>query len=256
VSDSLLITVITACYNSAATLRHALDSVAGQDCSYIEHLVVDGASSDGTAVILEGLPPEKIHWISEPDSGMYDALNKGIRMSTGDVVGFLHADDEFAGPAILDRVAQCFSNPQVMACYGDLVYVNKDDISKVVRYWQSGAYDYDKLRQGWMPPHPTLYVRRELYEEIGGFDTTYRIAADYDCMLRLLQFIHAKGGRVEYIPEVMVRMRLGGTSNRSLKNIIRKSREDLQAMRRNKVGGVGTLAMKNLSKVSQFFQRQ
>jgi len=142
-----------------------------------------------------------------------------------------------------------------MACYGDLVYVGQHDTSRVIRYWRSGAYDAKQLESGWMPPHPTLYVRRELYEKIGGFNTRYRITANYDCILRLFRYVEEQGGRVEYLPQVLVKMRTGGASNRSLKNIIQKSKEDLQALRTNQVGGLGVLALKNFSKLGQFFRR-
>ena len=146
--------------------------------------------------------------VSEPDEGLYDALNKGIFRATGDVVGFMHADDAYASPQALERVAAAFEDPAVGAVYGDLVYVNKDDVSRVVRYWRAGEFRRSRLSQGWMPPHPTFYVRREHYQRLGGFNTRFRIAADYENMLRILW-----GGDVNaaYIPEVLVRMRMGGS---------------------------------------------
>lgn len=215
--------------------------------------MIDGASSDATRNILETRPQHQLRWYSESDEGIYDALNKGIARAQGDVVGFLHADDEYASTDVLSMVAQCFTDPLVMACYGDLVYVSQHDTFRVVRYWRAGFYHLEQLKSGWMPPHPTLYVRRELYEKIGGFNTAYRIAADYDFILRLFRNIGEQSGRVKYIPSVLVNMRTGGASNRSLKNIILKSREDLRALRSNKVGGLIVLAKKNLSKVGQFF---
>lgn len=190
--------------------------------------------------------------VSERDKGIYDALNKGIKQATGDVVGFLHADDVFENSEVLARMAAAFQDPTVDAVYGDLVYVRQDDTSQVIRYWKSGLYDQAALSRGWMPPHPTFYVRRSVYERLGGFDTRYRIAADYDTVLR---FLAVRKIRAAYIPEVLVRMRTGGISNRSLKTIIRKSREDIEVLRRNKVGGVLTLLRKNLGKVSQFWRR-
>jgi len=187
--------------------------------------------------------------VSEPDRGIYDALNKGIARASGDVVGFLHADDVYASPDVLARVAEAFADPSVAAVHGDLQYVRKDDTARVVRHWRSSPFSPDRLRRGWMPPHPTLYVRREWYERIGGFDTRYRIAADYHSILRLFS---QPGFRSAYVPEVFVKMRLGGASNRSLRNIVRKSREDLEALRRTGVGGVGTLTWKNLGKIGQF----
>ena len=254
-TSEIQISVVTACYNSASTLGHALDSVLAQDYTGVEHIVIDGASSDSTREILAARPQGQLRWYSEPDKGIYDALNKGIARARGDVVGFLHADDEYASTDVLSMIAACFTEAEVMACYGDLVYVGQHDTSRVIRYWRSGAYHPQQLNSGWMPPHPTLYVRRELYEKIGGFNTSYRIAADYDCILRLFRTIEEEGGRVEYLPKVLLNMRTGGASNRSLKNIIQKSREDLRALRANKVGGLGVLAMKNFSKLGQFFRR-
>jgi glycosyltransferase len=176
-------------------------------------------------------------------------MNKGIALATGDAVGFLNADDVFENNDVLAKIAAIFENPNIDAVYGDLVYVQHDDISKAVRYWKSGHYDAASLSLGWMPPHPTFYVRRSVYNRLGGFDTRYRIAADYDTVLR---FMAVGKIRTDYIPEVMVRMRVGGVSNRSIKTIFRKSMEDLKVIRRNKVGGIFTLLCKNFRKVSQF----
>lgn len=227
--------------------------MAAQSFTDVEHIAIDGASTDGTHELLKAQSSQIARLISEPDDGIYDALNKGINMAKGDIVGFLHADDVFADDHVLQRIAQCFEDPDVEACYGDLVYVSGQNPDRIIRDWRAGEFSHERLKRGWMPPHPTLYVRRSLYERAGGFDTSYQIAADYDCMLRLLSKIE---GRVVYIPEVLVRMRLGGTSNRSLRNMILKSREDYRALRANRIGGFGTLAWKNLSKLGQFVRRQ
>jgi glycosyltransferase len=249
---SLRISVITAVYNRVDTIADALDSVRAQTWPHVEHVVIDGASKDGTTQLLEARKDTLDVFISERDKGIYDALNKGIANATGDVVGFLHADDLFASNDILAKVAKLFEDPSVGAVYGDLVYVKKEDVSKVVRYWKSGAFSKAKLARGWMPPHPTLYLRRSIYQELGGFDTQFRIAADYDSMLRYL----GKGGvRPAYLPEVMVRMRLGGESNRSLANVIKKSKEDYLALKKNGVGGLPTLTAKNLRKLPQFLAK-
>lgn len=235
-----------------ATVGDCLASVEAQTYPHKQHVVIDGASLDGTAEWLEARRSRLAVLVSEPDRGIYDALNKGITHSTGDVVGFLHADDLYAHPDVLSDVAQAFSDPAVCAVYGDLQYVKKDDTSAVVRHWQSCPFSPQRLAWGWMPPHPTLYVRREWYERIGWFDTRYRIAADY---LSILQMFSQPSFKAVYLPEVMVKMRLGGASNRSLANIVRKSREDLNAMRQSGVGafgGLGALAWKNLSKLGQF----
>lgn len=244
------ISVITATWNCVDTIRDCLDSIASQTYPHIQHVVIDGASIDGTVDLLRNQQHRLATFISEPDKGIYDALNKGIAQVSGDIVGFLHADDVYASPNVLANVAAAFADPTVQAVYGDLQYVQKENIDKVVRYWQSGAFSPAMLARGWMPPHPSLYVRRGWYERIGGFDIGYRISADY---FSILQLFSQPGFKTVYLPLVLVKMRIGGESNRSLRNIIRKSREDLNALRRSGVGGVRTLAWKNVSKVGQFF---
>ncbi|MDP3673070.1 MAG: glycosyltransferase family 2 protein [Telluria sp.] len=246
---SLHISVITAVFNRASTLGESLRSVQAQTWPGVEHIVIDGGSTDGSLEVLAQHRDGIAQMVSEPDKGIYDALNKGIRRATGDVVGFMHADDAYASPDALRRVAEAFENPAVGAVYGDLVYVNKDDASRVVRYWRAGQYHRQRLTHGWMPPHPTFYVRREHYQRLGGFDTRFRIAADYDNMLRILW-----AGQVQaaYIPRVLVRMRTGGTSNRSLLNIVQKSCEDYSALRQNGIGGLQGVLLKNVTKLPQF----
>jgi glycosyltransferase len=246
------ISVLTVVFNRASTIAAAIQSVTDQIYPNAEHVVVDGASSDGTlAVIKEHQHPAMIV-LSEPDKGIYDALNKAIALSSGDVIGIMHSDDFFADNHILSRVAECFTDPKIDAVYGDLDYISASDPSHIVRRWKAGPFALTNLKRGWMPPHPTLFVRRKVVEAWGTYDTRYRIAADYDAMLRYL----VKGQiKVAYIPEVLVKMRVGGESNRSLERILLKTREDLQAIRQNGIGGVGTLAWKNLSKLPQFFKR-
>jgi glycosyltransferase involved in cell wall biosynthesis len=246
------ISVITAVYNNRDTVAHALDSVLAQSHPDIELIVIDGGSRDGTLEVLQTYAGRLSVLVSEPDGGIYDALNKGIQLATGEVVGFLHSDDLFADEHVLAKVAGAMSDLGVGAVYGDLVYVSKADPDRVVRYWKTGAVTQTKLRRGWMPPHPTFYAKRSVYEQFGLFDTNYRIAADYDCMLR---FLGRGGVHAVYIPDVLVRMRVGGASNRSLRNLLRKSREDYRALRTNGVGGLGALVWKNLSKLPQFFVR-
>lgn len=248
----MTISIITAVFNRAATIGEALDSVRLQSFTDIEHLVIDAQSTDGTLkeIALRQTPAMRI--ISEPDSGIYDALNKGMRMATGQIFGIVHSDDTLAHEHVLSRVADAFADPAIDAVYGDLDYVAHDNPERIVRRWRSGAFHPNKLRRGWMPPHPALFIRREVFELHGGYDTRYRIAADYDAILRWF----GKGGlRAAYIPEVLVKMRLGGESNRSLERIFRKSREDLKALRSNGIGAFGALAAKNLGKIEQFFIR-
>jgi glycosyltransferase involved in cell wall biosynthesis len=243
------ISVITAVRNSRDTIEDCLRSVAAQSYPVREHVVVDGLSNDGTCDLLQ-LHQEKIDvLISERDSGIYNALNKGLANSTGDIIGFLHADDVFADADVLSRVAEAFRDRSVDVVYGDLMYVDKVDVKRTFRHWRAGVFSPSDLRAGWMPPHPTLYVRRSVYSLVGGFDETYKIAGDYDLILRIFS---QRAVNPVYVPRVLVKMRVGGASNSSLRNIVRKSREDYRALRRNNVGGVVTLALKNLRKIHQF----
>lgn len=250
--SSPTISVITATWNCADTISECLESVISQTYPYREHLVLDGGSTDGTVAILRKYSQHLAVLRSESDNGIYDALNKGIVLSRGDVVGFLHADDLYASPNVLAQIAKAFENPSLCAVYGDLQYVSKFNTLQVVRQWRSCAFTPQSLAWGWMPPHPTLYVRRNWYERIGGFDTRYRIAADY---LSILQMFSQPDFQTMYLPRVLIKMRLGGVSNKSLKNLLRKSAEDLRALRSTGVGalgGIGALVWKNLSKVTQF----
>jgi glycosyltransferase len=244
-----LISVITVAYQSAATIGDTLTSAAGQRGVRLEHLVIDGASRDDTLARVREHGSHVARVLSEPDRGIYDAMNKGLGLATGDLVGFLNADDVLADEQALARVARAAAAGADVV-YGDLVYVQADDLARVQRHWRSGSFSMRGLRTGWMPPHPTLYVRRTLMQELGGFDANLRIAADYDFILRCLS---RPGLQVAYVPQVQVRMRAGGVSNRSLTSMKRKSSEDLLALRRSGVGGIGTLLCKNLRKVPQFF---
>jgi glycosyltransferase len=246
------ISLITAVRNKRDTIGDAIESVQAQTWPNVEHIVIDGASSDGTLDVLNHYVDRLAVVVSERDEGIYDALNKGIRLATGEVVGFLHSDDMFASDRALETVAAAFADPTVDAVYGDLAYVSSSDATNVVRFWKAGEFTPTKLAWGWMPPHPTFYVRRSVYARLGAFDTSYRIAADYECMLRFLG-----EGRVaaKYVPEVLVNMRLGGASNRSMGNILKKSAEDYRALRENDIGAAGALLWKNLSKLPQFVLR-
>lgn len=243
------ISIVTAVLNREATIAQAIGSVTAQRHADIEHVVIDGASTDGTLAEIERARHSAMRCFSAPDDGIYDALNKGIALATGDVVGVLHSDDFFADETVLGRVAAAFSDPRILAVYGDLDYVSATDETRVVRRWRSGAFTAGALRNGWMPPHPTLFLRREVFERYGLYDRSYRVAADYEAILR---YFGRRDFRSVHIPEVLVKMRLGGESNRSLGSIIRKSREDYRALRSNGIGGLGVLAWKNFSKVTQF----
>ncbi len=252
IETALKITIITVAYNSARTIADTLASVAAQTHGEIEHIVIDGLSTDGTGDIVSRHGAHLARYVSEPDKGIYDAMNKGIALATGEMVGFLNADDVLNGNDAVRDIAEAATSG-VDVVYADLVYVNKENLARVVRHWRSGTFRRSRLRFGWMPPHPTFYVRQTLLQEIGGFDTCLRIAADYDLMLRCLcrPLI-----RVGYIPKVLVRMRLGGVSNAAPSAMIRKSREDLLILRKHAVGGWLTLVTKNLRKLPQFFNAE
>ena len=248
----MTISIITSVYNNKETIAEAIESVLSQTYDDIEYIVVDGASKDGTVDVIKKYADKITTFVSEPDKGIYDGLNKGIALATGDVVGFLHSDDLFEDEHVVAKIAEAFKIDDVDSIYGDLVYVNKEDTSKIVRYWKSGAYGLKKLENGWMPPHPTFYVKRRVYEEFGAFDTSFKIAADYDSILR---FLGREGITTRYIPEILVKMRVGGESNKSIKNLIRKTREDIRAIENNNVRPLRCLIFKNLSKIPQFFRR-
>jgi glycosyltransferase involved in cell wall biosynthesis len=243
------ISIITATYNSAATVRDTLTSIASQHYHNIEHLIVDGLSKDSTLeIVKEFSHVAKV--ISEKDNGIYDAMNKGVKLATGDIIGILNSDDFYTGPLVLSKVAAAFEDPSVEAVYGDLQYVKQDNVQVVTRTWKSGKYKKKSLYYGWMPPHPTFFIRRHVYDICGVFNTTLRSAADYELMLRvLLKFnVHA-----QYIPETLVKMRAGGMSNASLKNRLNANKEDEMAWKLNELKPYFfTTWLKPLRKVLQF----
>jgi glycosyltransferase len=243
------ISIITAVFNRVDTIADALLSVDSQSYQNVEHIVQVGGSGDGTLDIIKQFDASFKHLVSEPDTGIYDAINKGISRASGDIVGLMHSDDFFAHDRVLEQIADAFKDPAIDGVYGDLDYVSAINTDKIVRRWRSGIYRRGLLKRGWMQPHPTLYLRREVFDRWGLYDSSMSIAADYEAMLRYL----VMGGiRLADIPEVMVKMRVGGDSNRSLSRVVKKSREDYFALRRYGVGGINTLLCKNFSKLKQF----
>jgi glycosyltransferase involved in cell wall biosynthesis len=243
------ISVITATYNSAATVRDTLMSICQQDHADIEHIIVDGRSTDGTLGIVANFPHvAKI--VSEKDKGIYDAMNKGIRLATGDVIGILNSDDIYIDCSILSVVAKAFADPAVMTVYADLQYVDADNMDLIKRTWITGPFRKSSFYYGWMPPHPTFFVRKEVYERTGLFNTDLRSAADYELMLRILLRYDVPA---YYIPRVIVKMRAGGVSNASLRNRLRANREDRLAWKLNGLRPYFfTLYLKPLRKITQF----
>lgn len=247
------ISIVTAVFDRVGTISDALRSVETQSYQNVEHIIQDGGSTDGTLDIIRQFDASSAQVVSEPDSGIYNAINKGISRASGDVIGLMHSDDFFAHDFTLERVAKAFRDENVDGVYGDLDYVSARNSSKIVRRWRSGPYRPDLLKRGWMPPHPTLYLRREVFDLWGLYDTSMSISADYEAMLRYL----VRGNiRLAYIPEVLVKMRIGGESNRSVSHIVQKSREDYIALRRHGVGGINTLLAKNFSKLGQFIPQK
>ena len=246
------ISIVTIAYNAEATIADAARSVMTQvpEGFELEYIVVDGASTDGTLAALEPYRNGITRIISEPDKGLYDAMNKGVRAATGDVVGILNADDAYADERVLARVAAAFAASDADSVYGDLDYVAEDGSGRVVRRWRSGAYRRGAFLGGWMPPHPAFFLRRAVYEQHGLFSLDLRSAADYELMLRML-FKHRISAT--HVPAVLVKMRTGGVSNASWGNRWRANREDRRAWRMNGLRPMPwTLILKPLRKVLQW----
>ena len=245
------VTIITATYNSAKNIKTCLDSVISQNYSDLEYLLIDGKSSDATLNILKYYQQKYSYLsvVSEEDFGIYDALNKGVQLATGDVIGFVHSDDVLADNQIISDLVAELKTKELDGVYGDLQYVKKNDLNKIVRFWKSCNFKSSQLKKGWMPPHPTLFLKRDVYRKHGLFNLDYKIAADYDFMLRILNDHSLK---YDYLPKVITKMRVGGASNGSLKNIMQKTKEDYRVIKNNEIGGILTLLGKNILKIKQF----
>lgn len=247
------VSIITACFNSVETIETAIRSVMSQQYGEIEYIVVDGGSDDGTLDVIGKYREHIQTLVSGRDGGIYDALNKGLGLATGEIVAFLHSDDCYADSRAIRCVVDAFMHKKTDCVYGDLQYVKRDDISVVVRKWTAGEYRHGMFLQGWMPPHPTFFSRLSCYREYGGYDTSFRCSGDYELMLR---FLHLRRLSVTYVPTVLVNMRSGGMSNATLTSRIRANREDRRAWAVNGLRpGVLTFICKPLSKLPQFLVR-
>ena len=253
-TSSLKFSIITATYNSAETIVSCLDSIASQTYQNIEHIIIDSDSSDDTLEKIKKHSFKHSRIISEIDDGIYDALNKGIKNSTGDIIGFLHSDDFFSNNKVIENIVGVFeNNSSISAVYGDCEFFSKANSKKTIRRWQSRTFNSKLLKNGWMPPHAALYLKKEVIESIQGFDTSYKISGDYMCILKIFSKANFKA---HYIPKVLLKMRMGGASNRSFLNIFLKTKEDWRALRENNFGfflSIRALFLKNISKIVQFF---
>jgi glycosyltransferase involved in cell wall biosynthesis len=247
----LKISIITVSYNSAATIEQTILSVINQSYQNIEYILIDGKSTDNTLKIAEKYKNKISKIVSEPDDGLYDALNKGIEMASGDVIGFLHSDDFYIDNFVIQKYADTFLKKNSDAAYADLYYVDKNNINKIIRKWKSGEYKPHSFINGWMPPHPTFFVKKDVYKKFGKFNLDFKSAADYELMLR---FIQKHKISVAYLPEFTVKMRVGGTSNVSVKNRVNANIEDRKAW---EINGLKprfyTLYLKPFRKILQFF---
>lgn len=247
------VSIITITYNSGATLRDTIESVVNQSYPNIEYIIVDGLSNDNTLSIVDEYKGKIAKVVSEKDHGLYDALNKGIKLASGDIIGLIHSDDFYTNSDVIGDVVKTITEQNADAVYADLYYVDKDDTSRIFRKWKSGNYKHGMFLNGWMPPHPTFFVKKEIYEKYGSFNLQLKSAADYELMLR---FIHKHQIKLAYLPEFIIKMRVGGKSNVTLKNRIRANQEDRKAWKINGlIPRVYTLYAKPLRKIIQLFRK-
>lgn len=246
------VSIITITYNSGATLKDTIESVVNQSYGYIEYIIVDGKSTDNTLSIIESYKDKISKVISEKDKGLYDALNKGITLATGDLIGIIHSDDFYTDNFVIEKIINSIEENDSDAVYADLYYVDKVDTNKIFRKWKSGSYKHGMFLNGWMPPHPTFFAKRSVYEKFGSFNLSFVSAADYELMLR---FIHKYKINISYLPEFIVKMRVGGKSNVTLNNRLRANKEDRKAWIVNGlIPKFYTLYLKPLRKIIQLFK--
>ncbi len=247
------VSIITIAYNAAETIEETIQSVVNQSHDSIEYILIDGGSTDDTLNIAGRYNAKINKLISEPDKGVYDAMNKGLALAEGEIIAILNADDAYANPKVIANVVAAFERSGSDVCYGDLEYVDRNDTSKVIRRWISGEYKKSAFLDGWMPPHPAFFAKKKLYTEFGLFNTALKTSADYELMLR---FLYKHNTTAVYLNDVLVKMKTGGQSNASFKNRIKANKEDRLAWKINglKPGNL-TLIKKPLRKLSQFWKR-
>ena len=247
------ISIITVSYNSAATIQETIESVINQTYRNIEYIIVDGHSTDNTLDIIKTFGDKISQMISEPDEGIYDAMNKGISRASGDIIGILNSDDVYHNNRVVEKVMSRFSKSKSDIVYGDLVYVHREDLDRIVRYWKSGKYKEGRFANGWMPPHPAFFLRKQCYENYGTYNLEFKTSADYELMLRMMVKHELS---FTYLPSIITRMRMGGQSNESVRMRRRANREDKRAWKVNNLNPKWyTFTIKPLSKISQFLAK-
>lgn len=242
------VSIITSCFNREKTIRDSIESVLGQDYPDIEYIVVDGASTDSSVRIINEYKDRLALFISEPDKGMYEGINKGVRRATGDLIGLLHSDDILYAPDTISRLVKRFEETKADLVYGNGLFVDYNHLDKVIRRWISGPYSRNKVKWGWLPLHPTVYIRRDRFKELGYYDESYQIAADSDFLVR---YLYQNRLKVSYLDEYIVRMRMGGVST-SFDKTIQKWKEDFRMYKDHGLNPFRSLPLKILSKVPQF----
>ncbi len=246
------VTIITVTYNSARHLEDCILSVVKQDYKNIEYIVVDGRSTDGTVDLIKKNSYHITKWISETDAGMYDAINKGMKLASGEIIGLLHSDDVLASEDVISEIAKCFQSQNIDSLYGDLVYVEAKNLQKVLRFWKGLPYNRQRFEYGWMPAHPTFYFRKELVEKFGGYDLQFFTAADFELMTRYLYRLKISSF---YLPKLIVKMRVGGASNESLSARVKANHRDYLALKKNKIPLPFVVSiLKPLIKIPQFYK--
>ena len=248
------ISIITCSYNAVNTIEETIKSVLSQKYINIEYIIIDGLSDDGTSGIIKKYSNKIYKLVSEKDSGIYNAMNKGIRLSGGDIIGFLNADDVYFDEFTINKVVKIFEGKKSDSVYGDLIYVSKDN-KKIKRYWKSGDFNRDNFKRGWMPPHPAFFVKRNIYERYGGFNEDYQISADYELMVRLL---YKNRISTFYLPQIVVKMKTGGVSNK-LSHTLKRLKEDYEIMKEynlgSSVGSFGAMFKKRFYKINQYMTK-
>ena len=247
------VSLITVTYNSGLYLEDCIQSVIKQRHKDIEHIIVDGVSTDNTLNIIHKYETHIAKWISEPDRGIYDAINKGIAMATGDVIGILNSDDILVGEDVIERIVKAFEESKADTIYGDLEYVAAADTNKIIRIWKGREYKRSRFHYGWMPAHPTFYIKRSLIEKYGYYENHYYTAADYEFMAR---YLYTNRVSACYLPILIVKMRMGGQSNKTLFHRLRANRRDYLAMKRNKIPFAFFVSiLKPMIKLHQFYKK-